>query len=72
MPIVSVLLADEAQFAYKLDQIELQLYRSQLPYSEYLSPVLQEAAQPNSTKKGPPQNYTGYNILIACEFKSLL
>ena len=36
---------------HKLDQIELQLDWSQLPYSEYLSPVPQEAAQPDITKK---------------------
>ena len=51
LPTVSVLMTDEAQFAYKPDQIELQLDQSQLPYSEYLGPILQETAQPDTTKK---------------------
>ena len=38
------------------NQIELQLDRSQFPYSEYLRPIPQEAAQPNITKKA---HYTG-------------
>ena len=38
------------------DQIELQLDQSQLPYSEYLGPIPQEAAQPDITKKA---HYTG-------------
>ena len=32
------------------DQFEFQLGRSQLPYSEHLGPVLQEAAQQNTKK----------------------
>ena len=51
LPAVSVLLVDKAQFAYKSDQIELQLDRSQLSYSEYLGLILQEVAQPDITKK---------------------
>ena len=51
LPTVSVLLVDEAQFAHKSDQIELQLDRSQLHYSEYLGLILQEVAQPDTTKK---------------------
>ena len=51
LPTVSVLMTNEAQFAHKPDQIELQLDQSQLPYSEYLGPILQEVAQPDTTKK---------------------
>ena len=51
LPAISVLLVDEAQFAHKSDQIELQLDRSQLLYSEYLGLILQVAAQPDTTKK---------------------
>ena len=36
---------------HKPDQSELQLDRSQLPYSEHLGPVQQEAAQPNIAKR---------------------
>ena len=36
---------------HKLDQSELQLDRSQLPYSEHLGPVQQEATQPNIAKR---------------------
>ena len=36
---------------HKADQIELQLDQSQLPYSEYLGLIPQEAAQPDLTKK---------------------
>ena len=50
---ISVLLADEAQFAHKPDQVELQLDQSQLPYSEYSGPILQETAQPTLTTKRP-------------------
>ena len=53
LPAVSVLPANEAQFAHKSDQIELQLNRSQLPYSEYSGPIPQEAAQPTLTTKRP-------------------
>ena len=48
---VSALLANEAQFAHKPNQIELQLDQSQLPYSEYLGLIPQEAAQLDITKK---------------------
>ena len=48
LPAVSVPLANETQFAQKPDQIELQLDRSQLPYSEYLGLVSLEAAQPST------------------------
>ena len=53
LPAVSVLLADEAQFAHKPDQIELQLDRSQLPYSKYSGSIPQEATQPTLTIKRP-------------------
>ena len=53
LPAVSVFLADEKSFAHKPDQIKLQLDRSQLPYSEYSSPIPQEAAQPTLTTKRP-------------------
>ena len=53
LPAVSMLLADETQFAHKPDQIELQLDRSQLPYSEYSGPLPQEATQPTLTTKRP-------------------
>ena len=36
---------------HKPNQSELQLDRSRLPYSEHLSQILQEAAQPNIAKK---------------------
>ena len=57
LPVVSVLLADEAQFAHKPDQIELQLNRSQLPYLDYLGPIPQEVAQPTLTTKRPTTAY---------------
>ena len=38
-------------FAHKPDQIELQLDQFQPLYSEHLGLVLQEAAQPNITKR---------------------
>ena len=41
----------DSMFAHKPDQIELQLDWSQLPYSEYLSLVPQEVAQPSITQK---------------------
>ena len=53
LPDVSVLLADKTQFAHKPDQIELQLDRSQLPYSKYSGPIPQAAAQPTLTTKRP-------------------
>ena len=53
LPTVSMLLANETQFAHKLGQIKLQLDRSQLSYSEYQGPIPQEVARPNSTKKMP-------------------
>ena len=59
LPAVSVLLADETQFAHKPDQIELQLDRSQLPYLEYLDPIPQEAAQPTLTTKRLTINIIG-------------
>ena len=50
----------ETQFAHKPDQVELQLDRSQLPYSEILWPIIAGGSpahyrrrQPNLTKKGP-------------------
>ena len=46
-----MLLVDKAEFVHKPDQIKLQLDWSQLPYSEYLGPVPQEATQPDLTKK---------------------
>ena len=50
---VRVFLADKAKFVHKPAQSELQLGRSQLPYSEtHQSPSPQEAAQPKH-KKGP-------------------
>ena len=53
-PTVSTLLADEAWFVHKLTQVELQLDRSQLSYSEYSGPLPQKAVQPNAQyKKGP-------------------
>ena len=59
LPAVNMLLADETQFAHKPDQIELQLDWSQLPYLEYSSPILQEAAQPTlTTKRSTTQIYT--------------
>ena len=53
LPAVGVLLADEAWFVHKPDQVELQLDRSQLLYSEYLGPIPQEATQPTLTTKCP-------------------
>ena len=41
----------DSTFAHKPDQIELQLDRSQLLYSENLDLIPQEAAQPNITKR---------------------
>ena len=61
LPAVSVFLADEAQFAHKPDQIELQLDRSQLPYSEYLGPIPQEVAQPTLTTKRPTTHDKSYD-----------
>ena len=43
-------LANEAWFAHKLNQSELQLDQSQLSYPKHLGPVQQETAQPNITK----------------------
>ena len=48
---MGMLLVNEAQFVYKLDQSELQLDRSQLPNSKYLGLLRQEAAQPNIAKR---------------------
>ena len=60
LPAVSVSLANETQFAHKPDQIELQLNRSQLPYSEIPRPIITGGSpahyrrrQPNPTKKRP-------------------
>ena len=41
----------DSTFAHKPDQIELQLDQFQPLYSEHLGLVLQEAAQPNITKR---------------------
>ena len=49
LPTISMLLADEVQFAHKPDQVEFQLDRSQLLYLEHLGLVPQEAAQPSTT-----------------------
>ena len=67
LPAVSMLLANEAQFAHKLSQIKLQFDRSQLPYSEYSGPIPQEAAQPTLTTKRP----TTY-IHIHLKFQALV
>ena len=40
----------DSQFAHKPNQVELQLDRSKLPYSEHLGLVPQEAAQHNTQK----------------------
>ena len=45
---VSIFLADNVQFAHKPGQFKFQLDQSQLPYSEHLGPVPQEATQPNT------------------------
>ena len=55
LPVVSILLANKVKFVHKPDQVELQLDRSQLPYSEHSSLILQEVAQPTLTTKGPLQ-----------------
>ena len=76
LPAVSVPLANETQFAHKPDQIELQLDRSQLPYSEYLGLVALEAAQPSTImvpqeaahfnhKKGPYKE-KWIKLIIGC------
>ena len=48
---------------HKLDQIELQLDQSQLPYSEYLGSIPQEIVQPDSIKKGSLQRFYPINRL---------
>ena len=65
LPAVSVLLANETQFAHKQNQIKLQLDRSQLHYSEYSGPILQEVAQPNAQyKKGPYKYVWSQNSMV--------
>ena len=51
----------DSTFVHKLDQIELQLDRSQLFYSENLGLKPQEAAQPNVTKR-PTTTFTIFHI----------
>ena len=55
----------------KSDQIELQLDRSQLPYSKYLGPVPQDATQPTLTTKSPLQrvHVAGFLFLMMIFFR---
>ena len=51
----------DSTFMHKMDQIKLQLDRSQLLYSENLGLKPQEAAQPNVTKR-PTTTFTIFHI----------
>ena len=62
-----MLIVDKTQFVQKLDQIELQLDRSQLPYSEYQGPIPQQAAQLDLTKKGPLHSSSDQDKPIPCK-----
>ena len=48
---------------HKPNQSELQLDRSQLPYSEHLGPVPQEAVQPNIVKKAHNKTQAEFFLL---------
>ena len=55
---------------HKPDQIKLQFDRSQLPYSEYSSPILQEAAQPTLTTKRPTTRSICVNSHLSTSYLS--
>ena len=70
---VSLLLADKAQFVHKPAQVELQLDRPQLPYSETFGPITAGGSPAQCTlhKKGPYTHHNSFSGIlhdISCQY----